>query len=139
MKYSNFYKLKEPEGPDYYDVEDFNFNTEIIDKELNRLAGSVGGGAIEHTILIPSANWIVQSGIVYQTVTVPDASPNLTILMGIPMNVTVAEMNAIIAAKVNATTIVGENVTLQAYSGTTPSIDFSLSFVILPSGSAVTG
>ncbi|MCD8159418.1 MAG: hypothetical protein LUD77_11215 [Clostridiales bacterium] len=44
MKYTEVYGLKKPETDDYYNVEDFNYNTDIIETELeDRLSLSKGG------------------------------------------------------------------------------------------------
>ncbi len=38
MKYTENYNLKKPEQSDSYDIDDFNENSETLDKELARLA-----------------------------------------------------------------------------------------------------
>lgn len=37
MKYTEVYGLRKPESTDFYNIDDFNENTEIIEQELNKL------------------------------------------------------------------------------------------------------
>lgn len=37
MRYTEYLRLKKPEGTDYYDVEDFNGNAEEIDARIKEL------------------------------------------------------------------------------------------------------
>lgn len=38
MKETTNYHLKKPEETDFYDVEDFNYNADLIDEKLSNLA-----------------------------------------------------------------------------------------------------
>ena len=125
MRYTQYYKMRIPEGPDYYDVEDFNNNTMTIDTELNRLKNMITRNSIEHTVILSSQSW---SNATYQ-VSVPDVTQDSIVIMGIAMNVTAEQMDAIINAKINAIAQSNGTVTVKAF-GTVPSIDIALSFVV---------
>ena len=130
MRYTQFYKLKEPEGPDGYDVEDFNMNAEIIDKTLNELSLKGGTSAIEHTVTVPEDGWVEIDGMATQTVNVPDVHSNSIVMMGVPMNVSSAVFAAIAGARINAIAQDEGTITLRVYQ-TKPNINISLSFVVI--------
>jgi hypothetical protein len=59
MNHTANYQLKKPEPSDYYDVEDFNSNADIIDAALHELSqtvvtGTVYGGQTQIDITLPS-------------------------------------------------------------------------------------
>lgn len=135
MRYTQYYKMRIPEGPDYYDVEDFNNNTQTIDTELNRLKvmiGQAGSGAIQTTVTIPYSGWARtgEENLLTQTVSVPEIKADSIVLMGIPMGVDYNEFNAIIGARINAVSQGEGTITLRIY-GYDPGRNISLSFVIM--------
>ena len=130
MRYTQYYKLRIPEGPDYYDVEDFNNNTQTIDTELNRLKvmiGQAGSGASEQTITLPASSW---NGSNQQTITVEGATDNSTVLLGIPTGVTQTQYTSLTYADIIVASTSGSSITLQAY-GVVPSIDVPVSIVLM--------
>lgn len=42
MKLTNSLKLKKPDGSDFYDVENFNYNADVIDEELEKVNSAIG-------------------------------------------------------------------------------------------------
>ena len=128
MRYTQYYKLRIPEGPDYYDVEDFNNNTQTIDTELNRLKNMIGsaGGATEQIITVPATGWVEGQ----QTVSLTGVTSCSIIIMGMATGATSEQVDTILIAKINALSVGNGTVTLVAY-GETPAIDVPLSFVIM--------
>ena len=135
LNYSQFYKLRLPEGHDYYDVEDFNSNNQIIDGELNKLKNMIGQGgggttAKEVIVTIPYSGWERVDGLLTQTISIPEIKADSIILMGVPMGVDYDEFNAITGAKINAIAQGEGTITLRIYAYD-PNRDISLSFVIM--------
>lgn len=52
------YKLRLPAPSDYYNIEDFNNNTRIIDAALKVLADAMSGTLLEKTVTIPVSAWL---------------------------------------------------------------------------------
>lgn len=129
MNYSQFYKLRLPEGHDYYDVEDFNSNTQTIDTELNKLKNMIGqgGSASEQIITLPAASWNESN---QQTITIEGTNENSIILLGIPTGITQGEYNSLTLASIVVVSTSGSNALLQAY-GSVPSIDVPISVVVM--------
>lgn len=131
LNYTQFYKLRLPEGHDYYDVEDFNSNTMIVDGELNKLKNMIGqgggGSASEQIITLPAANW---DGNGQQTVNVQGAKDNSVILLGIPTGISQTEYNYLIGASIVVASTSGSSIVLQAY-GSVPSTDIHVSIVVM--------
>lgn len=129
MNYSQFYKLRLPEGHDYYDVEDFNSNTQTIDTELNKLKNMIGqgGSASEQIITLPAASWNESN---QQTITIEGANENSIILLGVPTGITQGEYNSLTLASIVVVSTSGSNALLQAY-GSVPSIDVPISVVVM--------
>lgn len=129
MLYSPHYKMKEPESFDYYDVEDFNFNIEVIDGMLYALEQGGGGStAIEHTITIPASGWDETEHTT--TVTVEDVTDTSLVMLCIPMNISLSEFNDIYIGRINPIAVQNNTITLKAY-GYPPTSDIHISFVIM--------
>lgn len=128
MNYSQFYKLRLPEGHDYYDVEDFNSNTQTIDGELNKLKNMIGqgGSASEQIVNVLATGWVEGQ----QTVSLTGVTSSSIIIMGMATGATSEQVDTILIAKINALSVGNGTVTLVAY-GETPAIDVPLSFVIM--------
>lgn len=68
MKLTNSLKLKKPDGSDFYDVENFNYNADVIDEELEKVNSAIGqmandrGYVNSKLVLLGSANDIVLNG-----------------------------------------------------------------------------
>ena len=129
MRYTQYYKMRIPEGSDYYDVEDFNNNTQTIDAEMNRLKVMIGraGGASEQTITLSASSWNESN---QQTITVEGATDNSTVLLGIPTGITQTQYTSLISASIIVASTSGSSITLQAY-GVVPSIDVPVSIVVM--------
>lgn len=60
MKFTNSLKLKKPDGSDFYDVENFNYNADVIDEELEKVNSEIGqkldksGGELSGNLILPS-------------------------------------------------------------------------------------
>ena len=128
LNYSQFYKLRLPEGHDYYDVEDFNSNTQTIDGELNKLKNMIGqgGSASEQIVNVLATGWVEGQ----QTVSLTGVTSSSIIIMGMATGATSEQVDTILIAKINALSVGNGTVTLVAY-GETPAIDVPLSFVIM--------
>ena len=86
MDHTLNFNLKKPGQDDFYDVDDFNQNAEIIDAELKR-------ATIEREIVLPASGWS-GVGIFSQTINVPGirTEDNPILLEAIPKNTTSAEV-----------------------------------------------
>ena len=130
MIYTHYYKLHMPEGHDYYDVADFNANSQTIDTELNKLKnmiGQAGSGASEHTITLAASSWNENN---QQTITVEGATDNSTVLLGIPTGITQTQYTSLTSADIIVASTSGSSIILQAY-GVVPSIDVPVSIVVM--------
>ena len=127
MKYTQFYKMRIPEGHDYYDVEDFNSNTQTIDTELNKLNNMIGHGCSETTVTLTASSWNESN---QQTITVEGATDNSTVLLGIPTGITQTQYTSLTYADIIVASTSGSSITLQAY-GVVPSIDVPISIVLM--------
>lgn len=59
MKLTNSLKLKKPDGSDFYDVENFNYNADVIDEELEKVNSAIGQIALqksENKVTVFNAN-----------------------------------------------------------------------------------
>ena len=134
MRLTEHYNLRVMDDSDFYDVNDFNKNTESIDNLMYSLnekidkAGSGGSTAIEHTVTIPAADWAQTEHTA--TVSVDDVTSNSLIMLCIPMNIPSEEFNQIYIARINPIAIQINNITLKAF-GYPPSSDIHISFVIM--------
>src|SRR5690606_801737 len=73
MKYTENYNLKKPEAEDFYNVEDFNENADIIDKKLKDLEDNFEKvatwfvGDMEPDIKLPMQVWVdTHEGVIKQ-------------------------------------------------------------------------
>lgn len=62
MKLTNSLKLKKPDGSDFYDVENFNYNADVIDEELEKVNSQIGqrvnkaGDEMTGNLKVPTIN-----------------------------------------------------------------------------------
>lgn len=127
MKYTQFYKMRIPEGHDYYDVEDFNSNTQTIDAELNKLNNMVGHGCSETTVTLTASNWDENN---QQTITIDGVTDDSVVILGTPTGVSATVYNAISMARIVVLSISGNSLVLKVY-GQKPSINISISVVVM--------
>lgn len=57
MQTTAAYGLKKPEGTDVVNVEDFNGNADIIDRELKKVSDRVGMAAGAKAAYLPASGW----------------------------------------------------------------------------------
>lgn len=87
MKLTNFFKLKKPDGSDFYDVENFNYNADVIDEELEKVNSAIGQIATQKghtkTIIKVGADTVVTDRLGGNIVTVETISKSGNIVTSV--------------------------------------------------------
>ena len=131
MFYSLNYKLKEPQDSDYFELDDFNYNTELIDTELKRLSQrGIGGSAFEYIVTLYADSWESNNGIYQQPISIEGISSSTKICLKLPLNLTSAEYNNVVNSIISISSIGTDTIIFNAL-GIRPAMDIKLNIVVL--------
>ena len=135
MRLSNYYSLRIMDEDDYYNIDDFNKNTESIDTllynlnyKVDNLKPSGGSSATYKEITLAGADW--DSEEYTQTVQVNGVKTDSIIIIGMPVGASETVVNAIINSRINPTTITNGSITFKCYGILPTSTDITLSLTI---------
>lgn len=138
MRLTDHYSFRIMDDDDYYNIDDFNKNTESIDTllynlnyKVDNLQPSSGGSSsgIYKEITLTASNWDENNT---QYVDIEGVTVTSIIIIGIAMNSTLEQINTIIAGKINTIAVVNGGITFKAMD-TVPSIDVPISIAIFNS------
>lgn len=135
MRFTDHYSLRIMDADDYYNIDDFNKNTESVDTLLYNLNYKVdnlqpGGGstAVYKEVTLSANGWDVNDNT--QTIEVEEVTPTSITIIGLTMNATLEQINAIASAKINVTEVANGSITFKVMD-TKPLIDVPISITIL--------
>lgn len=136
MRFTDHYSLRVMDADDYYNVDDFNKNTESIDTLLYNLnykvdnlqPGGSGSSAIYEEVTLLASGWDVNDNT--QSVNIEGVTTSSIVVIGLPMNATLEQINAIASAKINVTEVANGSITFKVMD-TKPLIDVPISITIL--------
>ena len=135
MRFTDHYNLRIMDADDYYNIDDFNKNTESVDNLLYNLNYKVdnlqpGGGstAVYKEVTLLANDWDLEEKT--QTVQVEGITTNSIIILGMPVGIPDTMVVAIIGARINPTVVTNGSITFKCYASTPNSSDVTLALTV---------
>lgn len=105
MHLTEHYSLRAMDSEDYYNIDDFNKNTEAIDQLIYGLEYKINRGTnvVSKDIILPSTGWNLETRTCI--VQIPEVKATSTVIIGLSMLTTTEDLIAILSNKINVSAI----------------------------------